>query len=209
MDKILLSLDYSTSCTGWAKFNLETGKLVSFGEIYPDFKNKKIKGKFEFEYPEYQTLKLERLAEQIIESLIEDSIQIIVIEEINKGSGSGRIGQKVLDGGHFLLLSSLPRNFLKKTVYCDSDGKKGWRSASGLKLQLSEVDRLNNKNIRKLNNKLKKGKKLPLLDIKQLACNFVNKQFSLHLDISQNDICDAIGMGWHYLTNVLGEKNES
>lgn len=203
MDKILLSLDYSTSCTGWSKFSLDTKELLSYGEIKPDFK--KNKGTQHLEYPEFQVLKLERLAEQIIDELLVSDIDTIVIEEINNGGISGRLSQKVLDGGHFILLKMLPKKFLSKVKYINSDGKQGWRSASGLKLQLSESDRLQNKEVRKMNRKMKKGKKIPVIDVKQLAVNYVNEKYKLTFTIDDNDICDSIGLGTHYLLNVLGK----
>lgn len=201
----LLSLDLSTSATGWAKFHLETGELLSFGVIIPDFKNPTKKGVPTYAYPTAQVLKIRRLSAQILE-LIDSDVEKIVIEEINRGVQ--RIGQKVLDGLHFILLEKFPPGALARVFYEDSDGRYGWRSANGLKLQLSDGDKLVNKERKKANKKLAKGqKKFSIITQKTLACRFVNKQFGLSLDNdlreTDGDIADAIGLGYFAWKKVL------
>lgn len=198
MPKHILALDYSTSATGWAKLDLQTMTLLSYGVMLPDFKNPKKSGIPAFKYPELQVLKLERLSEQLL-ALIDDDTEVIVIEEINGGSRAGRLSQKVLDAGHFLFLRRLPKDMLSKVIYVDSDGSDGWRSRQGLKLQLSDFDKQTNKERKKLNKKLGKGQeKLPMITQKTLACRFVNKCYGLNLDCDQRetdgDIADAIGL---------------
>lgn len=202
---ILLSLDLSTTCTGWAKFDLDSGELLAFGFIQPNFKNPVKKGIPQYSYPQGQALKLRTLADQIIE-LMEPNVTKIVIEEIN--SGKNRLGQKVLDGFHFMLLDRMPWDFVRQVSYFDSDGKDGWRSAYGLRLQLSSSDRSLNKDRKKMNKKLGKGqKKLPLITQKDLACKYVNKAYGLNLDCDKEttdgDVADAIGLGHFYLTRIV------
>src|SRR5690606_20752596 len=103
---VLLSLDYSTSAVGWAKFSLDTNELLAYGVILPDFKVPKKAGVPVLAYPQAQVLKLRRLSEQIME-LIDDSVTKIVVEEVN--NGKNRLGQKILSGGHFVLLEKMPQ----------------------------------------------------------------------------------------------------
>lgn len=206
--KVLLALDFSTTATGWARFSLTTGELLTYGVIEPDFKNPKVKGVPIHTYPEAQVLKIRRLSQQIVETLLMEDVSKIVIEEINGGSRAGRLSQKVLDGGHFVLLEKFPPHFLKMVSYYDSDGKDGWRSAYGLKLQLSTTDRVTNKDRKKMNKRLGKGvKKMPIITQKNLACRYVNKVFGLNLDCdlrtTDGDMADAIGLGYFYLTRIV------
>lgn len=199
--KTLLSLDLSTNATGWAKFCLETNQLLSYGVIEPSFKNpKKL-----LVYPQHQTLKLKTLAEQVLE-LVDESVQKIVIEEINRGKN--RLGQKCLDGFHYILLARMSPDALAMVSFRDSDGLTGWRSANGLRLQLTPSDKLLNKERKKLNKRLGRGqKKLAIITQKTLACRFVNKQFGLKLDAdveeTDGDKADAIGLGYFYLNKEV------
>ncbi len=200
--KILLSLDLSSTCTGWAKLDIESNKLLSFGSIYPSFKNPVTKKIPKYSYPQLHVLKLRELADQVIE-LLDDSIKVIAIEEINRGKS--RIGQKVLDSFHAVLLERMPWEYTQKVIFYDSDGKDGWRSVNGLALQLSEFDKLSNKNAKKLNKKLGKGeKKLPIITQKTLAVRYVNKRYELTLkEADDSDAADAIGLGTFVLDKVL------
>jgi len=194
---VLLSLDLSTSCCGWAKFCLDTWQLLGFGIVEPDYKNpKKL-----LTYPQLHIVKLRRLADQVID-LIDIYVKKIVIEEINRGKN--RLGQKVLDGFHFVLLERMPWDIARMVVFRDSDGLTGWRSAQGLGLRLSEIDKETNKDRKKLNKKIGRGqKKLPLITQKTLACRFANKTYGLDLDCDRDetdgDKADAIGLGHFYL----------
>lgn len=203
---ILLSLDLSTSCTGYALLSISNEKLLKYNIVKSGFKNPKTKGIAKYEYPIYQLLKMQNIADQIITIILECNPEIIVIEEINRSKN--RLGQKVLDGLHWILLERMQPEFRAKVKYIDSDGSEGWRSARGLALQLSEKDKLYNKETKKFNKKLGKGqKKKAVITQKTLACRFVNKQFNLALDetkeVTDSDKADAIGMGWCYLKKVL------
>lgn len=201
---VLLSLDLSTTCTGWAKWDLATKRLLAFGILLP--KVKPPRG-VKLAYPQMQVLKLRNLSDQIVD-LIDGSVKKIVIEEINRGKN--RLGQKVLDGLHWVLLDRMPWNFAEMVVYRDSDGSTGWRSAQGLGLQLSPADKMTNKERKKFNKKLgPREKKLPIISQKTLACRFVNKNYGLNLNVDKDstdgDIADAIGLGHFYLHRCLND----
>lgn len=200
--KTLLALDLSTTCTGFAVFDLETKELLRFGKIDPDFKNPKKKGIPKHGVTEAQVLKLRILSNQVIE-LIDLSTTVIAIEQINRGKN--RLGQKVLDGFHHVLLERMPYDEVRKVQFHDSDGADGWRSVNGLKLQLSQSDKEWNKKAKKLNKKLGKGqKKLDVITQKTLACKYVNKRYNLELNEKDgSDIADAIGLGTFVLEKVL------
>jgi hypothetical protein len=200
--KILLSLDLSSTCTGWAKFDIESKKLLSYGSIYPSFKNPVTKKIPKYSYPQLQVLKLRVLSDQIIE-IVDINTSVIVIEEINRGKN--RLGQKVLDGLHFVLLERMPWDYVQRVFYYDSDGRDGWRSVNGLALQLSEFDKLSNKNAKKINKKLGKGeKKTPVITQKTLAIRYVNKRYQLNLtEAEDSDAADAIGLGTFVLDKVM------
>ena len=205
--KLLLSLDLSTTASGYAFSDIKTGKILGYGVIEPDYKPPKAKeGIPKLVYPQLQLQKMRRLCNQML-WLFTDDVEMIVIEEINRGLN--RIGQKILDSFHFLLLNSLTYEHLMRVRYFDSDAKDGWRSAHGLKLQLSEVDKAQNKVTRNVNKKRKKGtKKLPVITQKHLACRFVNNFLDTAFDVDKNstdsDICDALGLNIFTLIFVLG-----
>lgn len=202
---MLLSLDLSTSATGWAKFDLIDKSLLQSGVIKPQFKNPVRKGVPTYAYPESHVLKLRMLADQVI-ALLDEKVEKIVIEEINRGKN--RLGQKVLDGFHFVLMERMPAKFIPMISFVDSDGKEGWRSAKGLGLQLSKKDRDLNKERKKTNKKIPKGKpKAEVITLKTLSCRFVNAKYNLNLnhenEDTDGDIADAIGLGHFYLFKVL------
>lgn len=199
---VLLSLDLSTTETGYAKFDIASKTLLSYGSLKSPFRNPIVKGKATYEYPVLQTLKIRGLVALIL-GLIDVDVTFICIEEINRGKS--RLGQKVLDSLHAVLLETMRLKHLQMVTFFDSDGKEGWRSVRGLKLQLSDFDKVTNKANKKLNKKLgKKEKKLPVITQKTLACRYVNKRYNLNLDPdTQSDAGDAIGLGTFVLDKVL------
>ena len=188
----IYSLDYSTTCSGYAIFDLASSKLESYGVVKNPYKGPK-------DYPAYQLNRLRAMADAVIATFPEDLLTIVV-EEIN--AGKNRINQKTLSGGHYLFLDRLGAKDLYKVVFYDTDGATGWRSAKGLGLQLSKSDKLVNKENQKLNKKLPRGKKLPKITQKTLCCRFVNKTYGLELTEKENDIADAIGLGHYYLHHI-------
>lgn len=188
----LLALDLSTSSTGWALFDLQTKKLLEFGIFEPQMQ----KGFTKLHYPLAPLLKMQNLASQIKAFMdSQPDIDQIVIEEINRGIS--RMGQKVLDGFHFILMDRI-QDYLPKIRFRDSDGKTGWRPALGL--LMSELDKKLNADRKRMNKKLPKGqKKLHIITKKDLACRFVNKVYNLPLNVEKDacdaDRADAIGLG--------------
>lgn len=188
---MLLSLDLSTTATGWALWELKHKALNRYGVFRP-----KVKGISKLSYPKAQLAKMRNMTLQIVE-LVEATPQIkrIVIEEVNLGKN--RISQKTLDGLHYILVDRLGDK-VDLVFYKDSDGPKGWRT--NLDLKLSENDKKLNKMRRVQNKKHAKGdKKAHIINRKDLACRFVNKTYGLKLDASQKstdgDLADAIGLG--------------
>jgi len=189
---IILSLDLSTTCTGWAILDIKSGKLLTYGTIKP-----KVKNISKLKYPIQQLLKMRSISSQIIDIIEQNNnISYIVIEEINRHKS--RLSGKVLDGLHFILLDRFSESDLSKVRYIDSDGLSGWRTL--LKLRLTEADKLNNKESRAINSKLKKGsRKIPIIGQKHLAARYVNRVYGLNLNVDSNrfdaDVADAIGLG--------------
>ena len=154
---ILLSLDLSTTSTGYSVFDTQKPlkeSLKEAGYIKP-----KVPGITKLIYPKGALKKCQNLSEQIVELYERVKPDKIVIEEINPGKN--RLGQKVLDGFHFILLDRM-EPVIPIIHFMDSDGKQGWRSAKCLDLKLSKNDKTTNARRRKRNkdtraDQLKKG----------------------------------------------------
>jgi hypothetical protein len=200
----LLTIDLSTTCTGWSVWDLETKKLEDYGFIKP---NKK--GMSKLEYPQKQLRVMQDIAVQILQLVyridgfsIEGSsrnIQMILIEEVNLHKS--RLSGKTLDGMHWILMQALSDDlndkYIARVRYRDSDGPLGWRTRLGL--HLSEMDKKLNAERRRLNAKLKSKDQLPIINKKHLAARYVNSALGLSFDVDQdptaNDVVDAIGLG--------------
>lgn len=189
--KKILTIDYSTQSTGYAVLDLETKQILDFGVIQPD--KKLTKGK---EYPSKQLAIMQSMAQKInalIESITD--LYLIYIEEVNRGIS--RIGQKVLCGGHFILLHYLNPDNLRKVRFKSSDGPEGWRTR--LNLRLGENDKKLNVERRRINkHKIRGTADLPIITKKHLAARFVNDALNMSWDVdrdpSANDIVDALGL---------------
>lgn len=200
--KTLLSLDLSTTCTGWASFDIESKKLVSYGILKPSSKVNGVSTS-KMKYPEQQLSKMLDLAEKIRVLILNEKPFHIVIEEI--AGSRQRLGQKVLDGLHWIVLEQ-NRNIIPIVTYYDVSGLNGWRTH--LKLRLSPYDKLANAEARKLNKQLGKGvTKLPIVDWKTLSARYANSTYGLTLDPEASqfdaDIADAVSMGNAFLTHGL------
>lgn len=194
MTSKLLSIDLSTTCTGFSTFNLETKELIDYCALKPSTKG--LKG---LVYPELTLVKMQNFALKLRDYILEVDPSIIVIEEI--AGSKNRMGQKTLDGMHWILLKAIPE-YIKRVHYYDVTGAKGWRTNLGLKL--TDADKATNKEYRKLNKNLEKGtKKLPIIGPKHLAARYVNYTYGTHFDVdantSDNDIADSIAMGSAFL----------
>jgi len=188
----LISLDLSTTCTGFAVFNIPDKTLIKSGIITSKIKSI---------YPIGTLSKLQDLSEKILTVLQEynNTLEIIVIEEVNRHKS--RMSGKVLDGYHWILLKNLSSEWLEKVVFFDSDGASGWRTF--FNLRLSEQDKQLNKVHKKSNKKLSNKKKFIIITKKHLAERLVNKRFNTTFDVTKHskhsDEVDAIGVGYAWL----------
>lgn len=193
-NKTLLSLDMSTTCTGWSVFNVDDNSLVTYGTLKPSSK-----GIAKLTYPRQQLTKMIDLALQMRNLIETYKPTLIVIEEI--AGSKQRLGQKVLDGLHWIMLIH-NQEFIDIIRYYDVSGSEGWRNHLGLKL--TEADKLANKEAKKLNPKLGRGvSKMPIYTAKDLAQRYANEKFGLGLDVQanqyDNDLADSICMGSAFL----------
>lgn len=187
--KKLLAIDYSTQSTGYAVFDIETKKLLLHSVI------KIGTAKVYNTYPFGTLRKLEAMAEAVLAVVNNISPDLIVIEEVNQGIS--RMGQKTLNGGHFILLKRLT-HYDGKLFFKSSDGKDGWRKE--LNLVLSDSDKEYNKKVREVNKKVPKELRKDPLTKKHVTARWVNQAFQKSFDVdkvsSDSDQADAIGLGY-------------
>lgn len=190
--KTVLSLDLSTTCTGWSVFDHSSHKLLTYGYLRPS-----TKGLAKLLYPRQQLTKMIDLSMQILQLIGQYKPSYIVIEEI--AGSKQRLGQKVLDGLHWVLLMHI-QNMIDIVTYYDVTGLDGWRTH--LNLRLSEQDKIHNKEAKKLNKQMGR-EALPIYDAKDLAARYVNSTHGLNLDVQMNrfdaDVADSIAMGSAFL----------
>lgn len=214
---ILLSLDLSTTSTGLSLFDTEkplNESLIHYEALKPN-----VKGITKLTYPKGALKKCQDLAFQIHCKIMDFKPDRIVIEEINPGKN--RMGQKVLDGLHFIMLDRI-EDYIPIIEFYDSDGSDGWRSQKGLDLRLSKNDKTVNTRRRKRNLETRKAAKkarkrveagsiLPIISKKHKAAEFVNELFKKDFDVdlrkTDADICDSIGMGVAYMVFRLKMYN--
>jgi len=193
MKKTLLSLDMSTTCTGWALFDIESKELLAYDKLKPS-----VKGGSKMTYPRAQLERMKSIAEQILGLVESYKPHGIVIEEIT--GSKQRLGQKTLDGLHFIVAYYL-QEYLDIVSYYDVTGLNGWRTH--LNLRLSDADKASNKESKKLNKKLPPRQKLPIIGPKHLACRHANRRFGMNLDVevtkTDADIADALCLGDAFL----------
>lgn len=196
----LLALDLSTSCTGFAVFDLETKTLLRYGIIEPE-----VKGSHKLRYPKKALFTILDMAEKVAKLIEDENPQQIVIEEVNRGVS--RISQKSLDALHFFILDVVLKKsptLLDIVTYLDSNGRTGWRPALGI--HLSEEDKDLNKSLR-AEAKKKKLKKPKVVNWKTLSVRWVNNEFNLNLcsDLdpkTDGDIADSIALGVAFLRKL-------
>lgn len=195
-----LNLDVSTKCTGYSIFDISTRKLVDYGIF-----RAKVKGLTKKEYPEKPLLVMKEMTEEIMRFIYTFKMlpKVIVVEEI--AGSKNRIGQKTLDGMHWILMDRfLQESLISRVVYYDVTGADGWRTH--LDLRLSEADKKNNKEAKKLNATLRDTQKLPVVNTKTLSCRYANRVHGLNLnadlDPFDGDRADAICMGDAFLREV-------
>jgi hypothetical protein len=202
MKKYLLALDLSTNSTGWALFNTESKVLVEFGVLKPS-----LKGISKLVYPKLQLMKIKAFSAEVADLVkrFKNDLQSIVVEEINMGRN--RMGQKTLDAFHFFVMDALG-GMIDLVVYRDSDGADGWRRQLGH--LLTDADKEKNKQARLDNKKLRQKDQIVILTKKHVTARWVNKKFNKNFNIdenaSDNDICDAIGLGWAGLEKLTANQ---
>lgn len=193
-EKVLLSLDMSTTCTGWSVLGLESKKLIAYGTLKPSTKG----GVAKMAYPIQQLTKMIDLANQILAIIQQSRPSAIVIEEI--AGSKNRLGQKTLDGLHYIVAWVI-QDYLGLVRYYDVTGAGGWRTH--LQLKLDDADKAANKEAKILNKKLPAAQRIPIIGPKHLAVRYVNKHhgLSLNFDTSETDgdIADSVGMGSAFL----------
>ena len=98
---MLLSLDLSTACTGWALFDSKTKELLEYGVVKP-----KVQPSLKKDPILFRVTKLQSIADQLYDLIIKiKGLKKIVIEEIVRGKN--RINQKLLDGLHWVILTRI------------------------------------------------------------------------------------------------------
>lgn len=192
MSEVLLSIDLSTSCTGWSIFNMEDGTLVTYGVI---------KGKTRKDSSQYRMIlrRLEYMATCVLNLIENYKPTHIVIEEI--AGSKNRMGQKTLDMCHGILWKYIDQ-YLDIVEYYDVSGSDSWRYDLGLRL--SEQDKIHNKEAKKINKTLSPHtEQIHIYNWKDVSCRYANQTYNLGLDPIQNktdaDIGDSVAMGSAYL----------
>lgn len=188
--KKLLTIDLSTTCTGWSLWDMDEKLLLDFGAIKP---NKK--GLTKLVYPKKQLAIMRSLAEKLEVLVRSKEPQMIAIEEVNRHKS--RMSGKTLDGAHWIFLDRLEKEKLAIVRYFDSDGNIGWRTKLGLRL--TENDKRLNLERKRINKKKIRGTSdLPIITKKHLAERFVNQALGLHFEVDKNDtdndVVDALGL---------------
>jgi hypothetical protein len=199
-EKTLLSLDMSTTCTGYSVFGIDSKKLLTTGKLKPKTSGAVAK----MVYPRQQLTKMIDLAHQILAVIEQVKPQVIVIEEI--AGSKNRLGQKTLDGFHFVVVWVIEQ-YLDVVRYYDVTGSSGWRTH--LQLRLDDSDKAANKEAKVLNKKLRGCQKIPIIGPKHLAARHVNKKFGLCLNVdtceTDADVADSVAMGDAFLTFRFAE----
>ena len=195
-----LNLDVSTKCTGYSIFDTKAQTLLSYGIMKP-----KLKGVSTLKYPLRQLRTMQAMSEEIMEFIRQQPHlpKVIVIEEI--AGSKNRLSQKTLDGQHWILLQALnDYALIERVVYYDVTGVDGWRTH--LNLRMDAADKLQNKEAKVLNKKIKGTQQMPTVNTKTLSCRHANRVFGLNLDADVDtydaDRADAICMGHAYLSVV-------
>jgi len=186
----LIALDLSTTCTGYAVFDLRTKDLVDWGELKPS-----TKGFAKLNKLHKKLSVMERLSDDILKKVEEFEPGVIVIEEV---TGSRfRLPQKTLDMFHYcVLLSLLPWVAEEKVHYIDVSGKTGWRKV--LDIKLSGDDKKKNRRLRQ------RGRKSEVINFKALAIQYVKKHYNITV---RNDEADAICIAEGFLKKFkVGKK---
>lgn len=197
----VLSLDVSSK-TGWA-FMVSGGnsiELIDYG-ILPQIHEPE--GTYPGNYVDWAYACFGQI-EELIDRFAPDSL---VIEETVAGSKSV-YSQKFLEFCHFLLAKFIRDTRIKATYMLTG----AWRSEVGCKMTKEESK--HNKSVRAYkaehNNTTVaydiSGKRIGKLTKKHINVRRANEVFGLDFKIGQNDMADAILMGYAYHLRAYGQK---
>ena len=130
---------------------------------------------------------------QLLLKIYEIKPDEIVLEQTNKGRDRWR--QKLLEWLHYELCTMIMLDLDPiKLSYIDT---MEWHKI--LEIKLSKEDRLHNKKIRQ-NNKIEANQKMiGIKDDKDVAIKWVRSKFGYELMKKENDIADAICLGYAYI----------
>lgn len=181
----VLSIDAS-SHTGWAI--IDDGKLISYGKIDIPCQN--------HDWPLGIHGWAKDISEKIFHLIDTTECDKIIIERAN--SSKFRDSQNVLDWLHFSLIDKLiDEGYYSKLLYRDSTL---WRKLVGIKL--SKEQKKQNQKISKSNKEGTifkiDGKRKGRITKKHLAILKVKELFNIDFKLNQNDIAEAILLGYSY-----------
>jgi hypothetical protein len=130
----------------------------------------------------------------------------LVIEETVAGS-KGVYSQKILEYIHYLVAKFIKETNIKSVYLLTGQ----WRSEVGCKMTKEESN--HNKEVKKYKDKNKsrlaydaKGKVIGKLTKKHINVRRANELFGLNFTIGQNDMADAILLGYAYHSRKYGKK---
>jgi len=196
----LLALDIA-STTGYAVFS--NRQLTSYGSVVANKKSN-------LPYPQDVAYAAYQIASVCWNLCIQESPEIIVVEDTNPGGRANRRSQKMLEFVHAY--------FLEKAAALDVRymSTRQWRDTI-LSIKLDDNDKAKNKKINEIRSKARKtssSKKEERLIINKLkkeaglsgkinkkhaTIHWVNKIYGLSLTATQDDIADAIAIGSAFL----------
>lgn len=197
----ILSLDVSSK-TGWA-FMISTGNDISLQEygILPQIHEP------EGLYPGNYVSWAEACFGQIEELIERFAPECLVIEETVAGSKSV-YSQKFLEFCHFLLAKYIRDTKIKVTYMLTG----AWRAEVACKMTKEESahnKRVKDYKVSHGNVKVaygENGKRIGKLTKKHINVRRANEVFGLDFKIGQNDMADAILMGYAYHLRTYGKK---
>lgn len=182
-----MSLDLSTS-TGFAI--LDSGKLTDSGLVKAPIEDFNVN-----DFPERSSLypyniidAAEEIAKQVTDIARHAKPDTVVIE--NTCKGRNRNSQRALEFIHFAVIRELKSAGIRVS-YIDVSR---WRSILGLKLSQKQ---------RQHNRWVSQGKERGRVTPKHLSVAKVNEIFGLEYKLKDNDICDAILIGYAWYQNSL------
>jgi len=205
VSKIILSLDLSTKA-GWALLEAgSTPKLLGYGHIEKQDEPKM------YVYPFSYLMWSKNIWDQIESLVVQHKPDILAIEETAIKPSSNNFSQKLLEFIHFRMAEYLGNNTYLKYVYFKTEE---WRRICDCKM--TESEKKQNKFVTDFKKKNKKekvekngkmanvaaiakdenGKVLGKITRKHINVRRANEVFGLDLILKDNDMADALLMGY-------------